>query len=63
MTNFFNDTMQGLLEAIAIKNGEIEMEDVLTYEDYNIIRKRSCRRVSETTRITKKQQETQKKKP
>ena len=60
MSNFFDDTMQGLLEAIAIKNGEIEMEEVLTYEDYNIIT-RSCRRVSETQRIAKKQQEAQKK--
>ena len=28
MSKFFNDTMQGLLEAIAIKNGEIKMEEV-----------------------------------
>lgn len=29
MSKFFNDTMQGLLEAIAIKNGAIKMEEVL----------------------------------
>lgn len=28
MSKFFNDTMQGLLETIAIKNGEIKMEEV-----------------------------------
>ena len=28
MSKFFNDTMQGLLEAIAIKNGETKMEEV-----------------------------------
>ena len=28
MSKFFNDTTQGLLEAIAIKSGEIKMEEV-----------------------------------
>ena len=28
MSKFFNDTMQGLLEAVAIKNGEIKMREV-----------------------------------
>ena len=28
MSKFFNDTMQGLLETIAIKNGEIKTEEV-----------------------------------
>ena len=28
MSKFFNDTMQGLLETIPIKNGEIKMEEV-----------------------------------
>lgn len=27
-SKFFNDTMQGLLEAVAIKNGEIKVEEV-----------------------------------
>lgn len=28
MSNFFNDTMEGLLEAIAIENGEVKMEEI-----------------------------------
>ena len=28
MSNFFNDTMEGLLEAIAIEDGEVKMEEV-----------------------------------
>ena len=28
MSKFFNDTMQGLLEAIAIKNGDISVVEV-----------------------------------
>ena len=41
MSTFFNDTMQGLLEAIAIENGDIPMEEVsgmpaTTYRARNI---------------------------
>ena len=28
MSNFFNDTLEGLLEAISIENGEVKMEEI-----------------------------------
>ena len=62
MSKFFNDTTQGLLEAIAIKSGEIKMEEVpdmpaKTLRAANLMKKGGSEKIKikwETTRIEDK---------